>query len=267
MKRSATACGPLALRLSLALAPLIAGCASAPTPGLDTLLPADAVLLGEQHDAPEHQRIHAQVVRTLAARGELAALALEMAPRGRSTAGLARHADDASVRAALGWNEQAWPWTAYAPAVMAAVRAGVPAVGANLPRERMGQAMADARLDAALPGPVLKAQQQAVRQGHCGLLPETQIRPMTRIQIARDQSMAEAVTAALAPGKTVVLLAGAGHVDKTLGVSRHLAPGLRVRAVRLSAGPAEGAAADFDAVWTTPALPPRDYCAELRPRP
>lgn len=267
MNRSATGQGPLALCLWLALALLIPGCASPPAPGLDALLPADAVLLGEQHDAAEHQRIHAQVVRTLAARGQLAALALEMAPRGRSTASVAPHADEASVRSALGWNEQAWPWAAYAPAVMAAVRAGVPAIGANLPRENMGRAMADARLDAALPGPALKAQQQAVRLGHCGLLPESQIRPMTRIQIARDQAMAETVTAALAPGKTVVLLAGAGHVDRTLGVPRHLAPGLRLRAVRLSAGPPEGGAADFDAVWTTPALPPRDYCAELRPRP
>ncbi|MDO8280170.1 MAG: ChaN family lipoprotein [Burkholderiaceae bacterium] len=267
MNRRATESGPLALRLSLALTLLIAGCASAPAPELDALLPADVVLLGEQHDAVEHQRIHAQVVRTLAARGELAALALEMAPRGRSTAGLARHADEASVRSALAWNEQAWAWAAYAPAVMAAVRAGVPALGANLPREHMRQAMADAHLDAALPGPVLKAQQQAMRLGHCGLLPESQIRPMTRIQIARDQSMAEVVTAALAPGKTAVLLAGAGHVDKTLGVPRYLAPGLRVRAVRLSAGPAAGGTTDFDAVWTTPALPARDYCAELRPRP
>lgn len=265
MQRSLPASGPLARCLSLALVLLFSGCASAPAPGLDALLPADAVLLGEQHDAAEHQGIHAQVVRALTARDALAALVLEMAPRGRSTAGLARDADDASVRAALDWNEQAWPWAAYAPAVMAAVRAGVPALGANLSRERMRQAMADARLDAALPGPAMKAQQQAIRLGHCGLLPESRIRPMTRIQIARDQSMAEVVMAALAPGKTVVLLAGAGHVDKTLGVPRHLAPGLRLRAVRLSAGPLDDGAANFDLVWTTPALPPKDHCAALRP--
>ena len=49
------------------------------------LLPADAILLGEQHDAPDHQRIHQLAVETLATEHALAALALEMAPQGHST--------------------------------------------------------------------------------------------------------------------------------------------------------------------------------------
>ena len=79
---------------------LLASCASAPAPAsgveADTaarvlaLPPADVVLLGEQHDAAEHQRIHQQVAASLARRGRLAALAIEMADRGRSTAGLPR---------------------------------------------------------------------------------------------------------------------------------------------------------------------------------
>ena len=47
---------------------------------LTQLLPADAILLGEQHDAPDHQRLHLLAVTTLVTQQTLAALALEMAP-------------------------------------------------------------------------------------------------------------------------------------------------------------------------------------------
>jgi uncharacterized iron-regulated protein len=241
-----------------------------PTLRLNELLPADAILLGEQHDAPEHQRIHRDVIEALAARGALAAVALEMAPEGGSTAGLPRDASESAVQAALRWSDASWPWALYAPAVMAAVRSGVPVLGANLPRAAMRLAMADSQLDSLLPGPALKAQQQAIRQGHCDLLPETQITPMTRIQIARDRSMAQTLTASAEPGKTVVLLAGGRHVDRRVGVPLHLPPGLRTKIVALRAGAASDdgrTVPDSDATWTTPPVPPKDYCADMKLRP
>ncbi len=261
---------------------LLAACASVPEPRLfphaptditaqtDALLPADVLLLGEQHDAAEHQHIHRQVVEHLAVRGQLGAVALEMAEAGRSTAVLKSNSTQLQVQDALGWNNKAWPWLAYGPAVMAAVKAGVPVMGANLPAAQMREAMADSRLDQQLPGPALKAQQQRIRAGHCGLLPESQISPMTRIQIARDISMARTIDQAALPGKVVVLLAGSGHVDRMLGVPQHLPREMKFKAVQLQAGPAqqttEGKAA-FDAVWTTPALPERDYCLDVLPKP
>ena len=251
---------------------VLAGCASpgampAMATRVDGLLGADAVLLGEQHDAPDHQRIHLDVVQAFAARSALAALALEMAPQGGSTHGLSPNASESAVQAALRWGDASWPWAPYAPAVMAAVRAGVPVLGANLPRAAMRAAMADEQLDALLPGAALKAQREAIRTGHCELLPETQIAPMARIQIARDRAIARTVADAVTPGKTVVLLAGASHLDRGMGVPLHLPAGLRATAIALRAGPAtdiEQAAGQFDATWATPAIPPKDYCAELR---
>ena len=231
------------------------------------LLPADALLLGEQHDADAHQQIHAEVVRRLAWRNELAALALEMADEGRDTAALPPEAEEAAVRDALQWNDEAWPWARYRSTVMAAVGAGVPVVGANLPRDRMRLAMLKSDLDATLPPAALAAQQEAIRAGHCDLLASSQLAPMTRIQIARDQSMARTLQQWARPGKVVVLVAGSGHVDRQLGVQRHLPAGFDARAVRLLAG---GKAADakpsaaFDAVWVTPAVPDKDHCADLR---
>lgn len=254
-----------------------AGCAApAPVSGdvaagrVEALLPADAILVGEQHDAPEHQRIHREVIDALAARGVLAGVALEMAPQGGSTAGLPRDASESAVQAALQWSDAAWPWSTYAPAVMASVRSGVAVLGANLPRAAMRSAMAEGQLDALLPGPALKAQQQAIRLSHCETLPESQIAPMTRIQIARDRAMAQTLAGLAAPGKTAVLLAGARHVDRQLGVPLHLPAALRIKVVTLHAGGAPDDAtskAGTDATWTTPAVPPKDYCAEMRIRP
>ncbi|MBK6005828.1 ChaN family lipoprotein [Ramlibacter ginsenosidimutans] len=231
-------------RLALASALLLGGCAAGPL--LDTA-GVDALLLGEQHDAPAQPRLQQRWVETLAHKGTLAGVALEMADRGTSTAGLPAAATEDEVRTALHWNAEGWPWPRYAPAIMAAVRAGAPVFGANLPREAQQQAMQDSALDRLLPGPALKAQQQAVRRGHCDLLPETQITPMTRVQIARDRAMAETIAAAAVPGKTVVLVAGAGHVEADIGVPRHVPANLVVRSVAL---PHEETG--------------KDYCAQLR---
>jgi len=230
---------------------------------LDAWLPADVLLLGEQHDAPAHQALQQQIVEALSARGVLAAVALEMADSGGSTAGLLTDAGEAQTRMALNWNNDAWPWAAYGPTVMSAVRAGIPVLGANLPRTQMKDSMTDAQLDQRLPGPALKAQQQLIRQGHCGLLPESQITPMTRIQIAKDRRMADTVQAAIRTGQVVVLISGSVHADKQLGVPQHLPPTLRVKAIRLRSGTAGDAHESFDSVWLTPATPDIDYCADL----
>jgi len=234
-----------AVLLALTLSTMVlAGCA-----GLTRAGPA-ALLLGEQHDVADHQRRHLETVQRLAGHGRLAALALEMAEQGTSTAGLAADASETAVRTSLRWNEAAWPWAAYGPIVMAAVRAGVPVLGANLPRQRMRAAMADATLDQALPEESIALQRAAIRQGHCDLLPEAQISPMTRIQIARDRAMADTVAGAAQPGRTVVLVAGSGHVDPAVGVPRHLPDTVSSEQLR----------------WPAPDAPGRDYCRELRDR-
>ncbi|KRC27775.1 ChaN family lipoprotein [Acidovorax sp. Root217] len=259
--------GPLLLA-ALALA----GCAALPAQEppswparLLQVLPADVLLLGEQHDAAEHQRLQREAVQWLAARGALAAVVMEMAEQGGSTAGLARDATEAQAQTALQWQDKAWPWAQYGPVVMAAVAAGVPVLGGNLPRSQMRAAMGQAQWDAHLPAPALQRQYTEIRDGHCGLLPQAQIAPMARIQIARDASMAQTATSALQPGKTVLLVAGAGHVWRGLGVPTHLGTQVAAKVVVARAGGEPAAAhADADLVAPTPALPPRDACAELR---
>jgi uncharacterized iron-regulated protein len=264
---------PLPGRLAaglLALSVLTAVHAAQTVDGLlQSLLPTPVLLLGEQHDAPEHQALQREVVQTLAARGLLAAVVLEMLDQGRNTRGLSSNADEATVRSTLQWSDEhsrGWPWTRYGPVVMTAVRAGVPVLGGNLPRERMRAAMADTTLDALLPEPALQQQRENIHSGHCGLLPPSQIAPMTRIQIARDQALARSASAEVLPGKTVLLVAGNGHVRRDLGVPLFLASGQAHRVVMAQAGVPDEAALgqQADALWPTPALAPQDHCAELK---
>lgn len=242
--------------------------APAPWPGvLQTLLPADVLLLGERHDAPEHQALQREAATWLAERGELAALVLEMAEQGHSTKGLPRDASESAVQAALAWNDGAWPWQQYGPVAMAAVRAGVPVLGGNLPRRELRTALTDSTLDALLTPAALERQRQAVRDGHCGLLPEARVPGMARVQVARDLRMADTAAAARHPGRVVLVVAGAAHVKRGLGVPVHLPQKISSKVVIAHTGIAEEAIkTEADWLQQTPDLPPDDACATLRER-
>lgn len=226
------------------------------------------ILLGEQHDAAAHQQWQAAAVAALARSKRLAAVVLEMAPAGGSTQGLARDAGEAQVRQALLWQEKAWAWQRYREVVMAAVQAAVPVLGGNLPRERMQAAMGDARFDTHLPAAGWQLQREAIRDGHCGLLPEAQWTPMARIQLARDESMAQTAQAAAAQlrreGQSVLLISGRGHSRADIGVPTWL--GSTPYKVAVAHAPAEREALKFEANWwqMLPAAQPVDHCAQLR---
>lgn len=270
----ARACAPAWLSLVLLALP---GCALQPpsTPAdsawqaeLERWPASDALLLGEQHDAPEHQRWEADSVRWLAERGRLAALVIEMAEAGTGTDGLPPDANAAQVYAALRWNEAAWPWERYRAVIMAAVAAGVPVRGGNLPRSRMRAAMQDEALDRHLPPAALALQRNAIEEGHCGLLPADRVMPMVRIQLARDASMAQAVQQVRQDGRTVLLAAGWGHVRRDLGVPTWLPANFNAKVAIAQAGQARAAIeSEANYIHPTPALAPRDHCAELRARP
>lgn len=264
-----------ALIAVLALLTASAGCAlhTAPPPTtpwpdvLQTLLPTDVLLLGEKHDAPQHQQLEQQAVTWLAERGLLAALVLEMAEQGHDTRALEPSASEAQVQAALDWNTDAWPWPAYGPVAMAAVRAGVPVLGGNLPRSALRDTLTQSALDTLLTPAQLERQQQAVRDGHCGLLPEERIPGMVRIQVARDVHLARTATSALRSGQVVLLVAGAAHVQRGLGVPLHLPAEIRQKVVIAHAGQAQAAINnEANLVQQTPDLPQGDACATLRQR-
>ena len=232
---------------------------------LESALPTDVLLLGEQHDAPDHQRLQRDTVQWLAARGRLAAVVLEMAERGHSTAALARDATEAQVQSALQWNDAAWPWSAYGPVTMAAVRAGVPVLGGNLPRSAMAAAMQETRWDTHLATTARQQLLDALQDGHCGMLPAARLPAMARIQIARDASMAKTAQEAVRPGQTVLLVAGGEHVLRHRGIPTHWPQNIRSKVASAHTDQAQAAIkTGVDIVVATPPLPPHDACEALR---
>lgn len=231
-----------------------------------------AWLYGERHDHPDHAAQVAEAIRGLARASRLRAVVLEMAERGRHTADVPPDASEATVRQALAWQDAGWPWAQYGPLVMAAVRAGVPVVGGNLPRGELRTVMADAQWDERVPPEVRERLIDAVREGHCDLLPASQLGPMARVQIARDEQMARTVAEAAegaVPGQVVVLHAGAAHVSRRTGVPVHLArlaPQLQLRVIGFDSAYVSQAEPGFDEWRPARHVPPRDHCAELRQR-
>ena len=228
---------------------------------------AELILLGEQHDAPEHQELARLSIEALASKQALSALVLEMADAGVSTEGMPTGASEAAVRARLKWNDAGWPWTRYGPVVMEAVRAGVPVVGSNLPRSAMKAAMKDDALDGKVPSAVLAGHRERMIEGHCGLLPESQVPAMARIQIARDERMAQTASMWMRSGKSVLLLAGAEHVKKDRGIPLLLDAKSKGKVVVIwmqaaAAINKDPALADLD--WQTPPISPKDYCADMK---
>ena len=258
---------------------VLPGCATQPgslLPLLNQRPPAQILLLGEQHDAPHHHVLEYQVVASLLRHGRLGVLALEMAEQGRSTAGLKPYASEDRVQNALAWNDGAWPWADYGPAIMAAVREEVPVIGANLPRQLQREAMRNEALDGLLTADNLKKQEDAIVEGHCGLLAVSQIRPMTRIQMARDQTMAQTLVQALKTipppsidqvrgiKPVVLLIAGRFHVDRQLGVPQQLPADLSVKVISLESEGATGPQTLSDAIWPTAPTLVKDYCAAFK---
>lgn len=231
-----------------------------------TLSTSELLLLGEQHDALEHQELARLSVQSLASKQKLSALLLEMVDDGLNTVDIPVDSTESVVRERLQWGDAGWPWSSYGPIVMQAVRVGVPVIGSNLPYSEMSEVMSDASWDAKVPSAVLSAHRDSMIKGHCGLLPASQVPAMARIQIARDERMARTAQQWMDKGGTVLLLAGAEHVKKDRGIPLLLNPSAasKTSVVWMQARTSvnqDPTIADVD--WLTPPVTPKDYCAEL----
>lgn len=233
------------------------------------LAAAPRVLVGEKHDNPDHHALQLWLLQALQGRRTQGSLLMEMLQPEQQPLVDKLEAQPqlpADVPKALAW-EEGWDWQMYGPLVTQALQHGIPLLAANLSPGQMRHAY---RHLASLPGaqsnaPRVKAALlEQVRAGHCGLLPESQLPAMLAVQQQRDRQMAEQLLKAPQPA---LLLAGAYHVRKDLGVPLHLADlGAQGRSVvvLLAEVGEEAEAGMADYVWYTAAMPEQDYCAQLR---
>ncbi|MFY0562956.1 ChaN family lipoprotein [Archangium lansingense] len=262
---------------------------------LAELSQARFVLLGEQHDNPDHHRLQAELVRALTASGRSPVLAFEMLDVEQQSA-----VDEARARSpgnpdaiaqAVAWEQSGWPdWSLYRPIFAVGTERGLRIVGANLPQAQVKELVtrgldalapetrARLGLETPLPEDVARAMRAEMHESHCGHLPESMLEPMVLAQRARDAQMADRLrTTASEDG--AILITGAGHARTDRGVPAQLvrlAPGLPVRSLAFfevspeAREPRDYVPSDspgglpYDHVWFTPAVEREDPCAVFR---
>jgi uncharacterized iron-regulated protein len=227
-------------------------------------------ILGEQDNNDPHQWLSGWFVEQLAARGQLAALALGMLEGVGERVQLPRNASPAQVRDTLQWQQRTigYPFERYERVVMAAVRAGVPLVPANLQRANLASVQNDSSLDGAISPSARGWMTKHIIDASCGLLKSNntaQLTALSRVQIAQDRAMAQALRQNLTANKTVMLLASTLHADRGIGVPQHLGnPSLLT--VIMDEARADGGAPsqNADLVWVTQPSAPGNRCAGAR---
>lgn len=237
---------------------------------LERLADAPRVIVGEQHDNPEHHQVQLWLLQALAERRSQGSLLLEMLTEDQQAAVDGVHATDTrqwpeDLPQALAW-QSGWDWSLYGPIIRYALTQPYPLLAANLTRGQIGQiyrqppVMEGKRSTAPAVSERLLTQ---IRQSHCAMLPESQMAPMLAIQQQRDRHMAERLLAAPAPA---MLLAGAYHARLDMGVPLHVQDlGAQAPLVLILAQKGDvldSGSADY--AWYTAARPAPDYCAQMR---
>lgn len=236
------------------------------------LAKAPRVLVGEQHDNPDHHALQLWLLRALEARRGQGSLLLEMLANSQQPQvedvkqQLREGLQIADLPKALEWSN-GWPWALYGPIVRHALVQDYPLRAANLDRaeimtiyRKQPLLRGEASTAAAVQEPLLAQ----IRQSHCDKLPISQLPAMLAVQQQRDRRMAEQLLKAPQPA---MLFAGAFHVRRDLGVPLHLSDlgepdGTQVLILSEVGKPVTAEQADY--VWYTAALPPEDHCARFR---
>jgi len=241
----------------------------------ERLAQAPRVLVGEQHDNPDHHALQLWLLQVLSDQRAQGSLLLEMLTPDQQAKVDAVQAEvrksdiPDDLPAALAW-QKGWDWALYGPVVRYALGQPYPLLSANLDASDVTAiyAQAPTLIGVHSTAPAVREQLlNQIRESHCGLLPEEHMPAMLAVQQRRDRRMAQRLLEAPSPA---LLFAGTYHARKDMGVPTHLldlgvSHGTVVLLLAQVGAPVSQGAADY--VWYTPALPEQDYCAQWRAQP
>lgn len=235
---------------------------------LDQLTGSELIILGEQHDNPHHHALERWTIEALARRGKLGAVVMEMLdaeqqPALDHLAASRPLPDEARVKEALQWPQRKWPWADYGPLIMEALRQGVPLYAGQPPVTVLQQARQRQDLP-PLPPQAIAILSSALREGHCGLLPEQRLPAMLWVQYRRDEQMARTLERLRQPGKQVLLITGNGHARRDSGVPLHLAHPATATSISLGPPTQEAPGPEYDWLWFGPTGMGDNHCDALK---
>ncbi|MFO7706476.1 MAG: ChaN family lipoprotein, partial [Halopseudomonas sp.] len=189
---------------------------------LPRLADAAHLVVGEQHDNPDHHALQLWLLEHMARRREQATVVLEMLDADQQAAVQALQQqplpDDPALIARLRWSE-GWDWATYGPIVRWALSNAGALRAANLSDT---QIRAVYQQPPALSDVYAKQAREAlyelIAQSHCDRLPQERYPAMLAVQQSRDQRMAQVLAAAPEPA---LILVGSVHARKDLGLALH----------------------------------------------
>ncbi|WP_417581994.1 ChaN family lipoprotein [Nitrincola sp.] len=246
---------------------------------LDSLPQGSWLMLGEQHDHPDHHQLQLQILTQLAKHNRLGSVAFEMAnsdqqPLIDEWSGRG----DSATAEALNWSA-GWPWERYAPQLQFALNQAEQVVAADLPRTAQMQAYQQGAAEGYLDTAHTRYMMELIYTSHCQQLPRTNLIQMLQVQLARDQQMARRMQATTQTDKINVLIAGAQHTRKDTGVARWLPDTLQSTSLIMvplseQVDPAyyledtypgyTAGEISTDLLLFTPAMPEQDHCAAFQ---
>lgn len=236
---------------------------------------AKFLLLGEIHDNPEHHRIQARILQTVAA-GRRPALVMEQYDRDQQEKinTILQGGSGDKLHSLAELMRKSWEWQAYAPLTKLALQQNLPVLAANLSRDQLrtvsrngfGALGAGEEQRLALETVWSPARQSQlmddITQGHCGKVQEHMVTAIAKAQRARDAVMADTLLQSKAAG--AVAIVGSGHARRDMAIPLYLAaraPEATVVSLGMveldsPAGPAAYARGPlgplYDYIWFTP---------------
>lgn len=215
---------------------LVGLCCTATAQSLDKpplTKPTSIFLMGEIHDNSHGHTLRLNHVMGLISQGLKPVVAMEQFDRENQTVldmALTRCKDPDCVLAEVG--TAGWEWRFYKPFLQLALDKKITLITANLSNADVRKVMTNGFAAVFSPQTIntyklhqinpqlLSAQNKAIQEGHCNMLPLQAIGPMVQGQIARDVWMASVLNSV--QNRMLLLIAGNGHVRKDAGVFQWL---------------------------------------------
>lgn len=237
---------------------------------------ADYVLIGEKHDNDGHHLIESRLIQERLQTQPGSEVVFEMLDSSQSAAitGLSRSNSLDEIKTGLSWPEKGWDFSVYGPLFMQA-NAGGRLLAGNISKAEIGvvyQGGLEALNDPARFATAFKANDsvkavliEQIYQAHCGMQSKLTLAPMLTIQLAKDSSMAFAMSSM----PQAMLVAGGQHVRRDAGVPVHLKrlkPKAKTLVVQLLEVGDEAAlkSGQADYYWFAEAMPAKNYCADVK---
>ena len=203
---------------------------------LSALRENEIILLGETHTNPDHHIGQAHLIEQWMLESnsayKSAVLVLEMLAYDDWADFRQPGLELAELKAKLEQVAGRWQWNLYEPILQLQIKHQMPMVGGNLTREQLDKYSSAEACQISRYGEVVNScgvldepQKQIIKRlifdAHCEYLPMAHTQPMMQVQAAKDAAFALSVHQN-AQSHRVVLIAGAVHVRKDIGVPVHL---------------------------------------------